>query len=65
MSEKLTLPLAMTDCSGTPPDMDSTLEPLLALFAIFFPLGMTYVILSLQMRNQRGKNCDDCNQEET
>jgi hypothetical protein len=32
-----------------PPDMDSILEPLLALLAIFFPLGMTYIILLLQL----------------
>jgi len=49
MSEKLTLPRVMTGCSGTPPKMNSILEPLLAILAIFFPLGMTYVILSLQL----------------
>ena len=30
--------------------MNTILEPLLAILAICFPLGMTYVILSLQMR---------------
>lgn len=50
MPEKLTLPRAMTGCSGTPPKMNSILEPLLTMLAICFPLVMTYVILSLQMR---------------
>jgi len=29
--------------------MDAILEPLLAVLAILFPLGMTYVILLLQL----------------
>lgn len=39
----------MTGCSGTPPEMNSILEPLLAILAICFPLVMTYVIVSLQL----------------
>ena len=50
MPAKSTLPRAMTGCSGTPPEMNSILEPLLAMLAICFPLVMTFVIVSLQTR---------------
>ena len=39
----------MTGCPDAPLRMDSILEPLMALLAILFPLGMTYVILLLQL----------------
>jgi hypothetical protein len=41
--------------------MDNFLEPLLAILAIVVPLGLAYVIVLLQSRNQRGENCDNCN----
>jgi len=38
--------------------MNSILEPLLAILAIVVPLGLAYVIVTWQSRNQRSKNCN-------
>ena len=54
MQEKLSLLPVMTRCPSASLDMNSILEPLLAILAIVVPLGLAYVILSWQSRKQAG-----------
>lgn len=71
MSGKLTLPRVMTCGSIVPPDMNSILDPLLAIFAIVVPLALAYVVLLWQAHNpacdyrkEYAITCDDLRQGE-
>lgn len=48
MSGKFILPRVMTDYPCVPPKMNNILEPLLTILAIVVPLGVAYVIVTLQ-----------------
>jgi len=54
MREELSLHQVMAHYRSAQPEMSSILEPLLALLVIVAPLGLAYVILSLQARKSAG-----------
>jgi len=46
------------------PRMDNILAPLLAILVIIIPLGLAYVIVMPQARNQKDGNRNNGNQKE-